>query len=259
MWQIYDQLIQGIPEDWKAEEIIRGTYYTGVRCRGSVGLSSAIFHDSRKSSLRNNMIGRSLKDIAQSVKSWNYLEAAIGLAAMNAYYNHPQTLEQSGFAVDKSMQVEDRVYDPIIMCQHLIRGANVAMYGRFPHIETLIEPVCNLSVISSDEYPDDGDYPLAAFEFIFPNSDYVFIGSSSIDTKLLPRMLQVSQNARRVTIVGPATTLSLVLFDYGVHDLSGFVVKDADKAMRIVAGAETDKIFSSGQKVSLQKKQAGVV
>jgi hypothetical protein len=52
-----------------------------------------------------------------------------------------------------------------------------------------------------------------------------------------------------VTIVGPGTPLSSVFFDYGVTDLSGFVVTDVLFAKRVIAGAESKRIFGAGMKV----------
>ncbi len=72
---------------------------------------------------------------------------------------------------------------------------------------------------------------------------------AAVGDKSMPRLLELSENADAVTIVGPGTPLSSVFFDYGVSDLSGFVVTDVMLAKRIVAGAESQRIFSAGMKV----------
>ncbi|MBU1107039.1 MAG: hypothetical protein KKB51_10255 [Candidatus Riflebacteria bacterium] len=56
-------------------------------------------------------------------------------------------------------------------------------------------------------------------------------------TRLFQDLLELSKNAQKVTVVGPSTTLAPLLFDYGVRDLSGFVVKNFEKATRMIKGA----------------------
>ena len=56
-------------------------------------------------------------------------------------------------------------------------------------------------------------------------------------------------------MVGPGTPLSPVLFDYGIDDLSGFMIKDQLRAFRIISGAEKVRIYTAGQKVSFKKDQ----
>ena len=72
-------------------------------------------------------------------------------------------------------------------------------------------------------------------------------------TLALPRVLELAKNAGKVTIVGPSTTLAPLLFYCGVKDLSGLVVKNCERAMRLIKGAEHGKIFSTGQKVAFRR------
>lgn len=251
MWEIFDRLIAGIPEDWKAEEIVRGTSYSYVKSSGSIGIGELLFYDYRKPMLAQNMEGAPLREVAECIKSWNFSEAAIGLAAINAYYNNPEVAKKAGVAIGDSMHIEDRIYDPFIMSQNEIRGKKVTVLGHFPYLETLFEPICDLRIISGT-VPVEGDYPVQAIEYLLPESDFIFLASSCFVDKTLPRLLQLSSKAQKVTIVGPATTIAPILFEYGVNDLSGFVVKDCEKAIRLIKGSENGKIFSTGQKVAFK-------
>lgn len=253
MWEIYDKLIGGIPETWKAEEIVRGSAFSYVKSGEGIGIAGLVNYDYRVPMFMKNMEGAPLKEVAECVKSWNLYEASVGLAAINAYYNNPDVARKAGVAVGDSMHVEDRIYDPFIMSQNEIRGKKVAVLGHFPFIESLFEPVCDMKVIAG-EIPVEGDYPASSAEYFLPESDFVYIGSSCFVEKTLPRLLELSKNAQKVTIVGPSTTLAPVLFEYGVHDLSGYVIKDSDRAMRMIRGAENGKIFSTGQKVAFRSK-----
>lgn len=254
MWELYDRLINGIPKDWKADEIVRGSAFSYVKSRNGIGMAEIKSYDYRMPIFTRNMEGAPLREVAESIKSWNFYEASVGLAAINAYYNSIEVAKSNGVTIGDAMHVEDRIYDPFIMSQNEIRGKKVAVLGHFPHITTLLAPICEMKIIAGD-FPKDDDYPPTAVEFLFPESDFIFIGSSSFIDKTLPRLLELARNAKKVTIVGPSTTLAPLLFDYGVADLSGFVIKDNPRAMRIVKGAENGKIFSVGQKVAFKKHQ----
>ncbi len=128
------------------------------------------------------------------------------------------------------------------------------MVGHFPHITQLMVPVCDLSIIAVHD-PQQDDYPLSAAGFLLPASAFVYIRSSTLIDKTMPRLLELSRNAQTTTIVGPSTPLAPVLFAFGAHDLSGFVVKDRSKAKNIIRGAENTKIFATGQKVAFKIHQ----
>lgn len=252
MWDIYDRLIEGIPEDWPAEEIVRGSRYACVRSRDGLGIAGLHYDEHRMPSHPSNLEGASLREVARCIKSWNFPEAAVGLAAINAYYNNIAVARSAGIAIKDALHVEDRIYDPFIMSQNEIRGKKVAVLGHFPHLETLFEPICDMSIIAGEE-PEDGDFPASAVEYLFPESDFIFIHSACFVDKTLPRLLELSRHATKVTIVGPSTPLAPALFEAGVHDLSGFVVKDRSKASRIIRGAEQGKIYATGQKVAFTR------
>lgn len=257
MWEIYDALIDGIPEDFTVDELICGNSYSYVRSGAgagiaTTGLTNSNYNNARAPIFSKNLIGASLKEAAACIKSWNLDEASSGLAAINAYYNSPDTARNNGVFFSDAIRVEDRIFDPFIMSQREVKGKNVATVGHFPHLESLLEPICNLSIIEWE--PEEGDYPISASEYILPECDYVYISSSCFVNKTLPRLIELSQNAKGITIVGPGTPLAPVLFNYGVCDLSGFIIKDNLKAFRIAAGAERVKIYTAGQKVSFKKQ-----
>lgn len=252
MWELYDKLIEGIPQDLAADEIVRGTWFSYVKCGGSIGMGASVNYDHRMPMFTKSMEGEPLRRVAETIKSWNFYEASVGLAAINAYYNSLDTAREAGVMISDSMHVEDRLQDPFIMSQKEIRDKKVVVIGHFPYIEKLFEPVCELKIIAG-EIPQMGDYPDSAAEYLLPESDFVFIRCLSIVDKSLPRYLRLAEKAEKVTLVGPLTPMAPVLFDFGIDDLSGFVVKDTERAMRMIRGSENGKIYNTGQKVSLKK------
>jgi len=139
------------------------------------------------------------------------------------------------------------------MSQNQVKGKKVTVLGHFPLLERLFEPICDLSIIEWE--PEDGDYPITAYEYLLPESDYVYLTCRCVMDKTLPRVLELSKNAERITMVGPGTPLAPVLFDYGIKELSGFMIKDHARASRVISGAEKVVIYTTGQKVCFRKSQ----
>jgi uncharacterized protein (DUF4213/DUF364 family) len=250
MWKLYDDLIEGIPAELSVDTLICGARHTLAAGGGGYGLCNTMEFDWRSPMIPQKFLGMGLRDLAVCVKSWNFAEACIGVAGLNAYYNQPSLLRKHGVAVSGASHAEDRVYDPFIAYQNAIKGKNVTVIGQFKYLDQLFAPVCNLSVIEKFN-PQYGNYPEQAADYLLPESDYVFISSYTLAEKTLPRFLKLSQNAY-VVMVGPAVTLSPILHQYGVHDLAGFTVKDGAGAEKICNGLG-GSIHSIGQKVSFKK------
>jgi len=242
MWEIYDDLINGIPEDFRVDELVCGSDSSFIRSGNGSGMPL----------LTKDLIGAPLAEVAACIKSWNFLEASVGLAAINAYYNNSDVARKNGVDFSDAIRVEDRMNDPFITSQNEVKGQKVTVVGHFPHLESLLEPICDLRIIEWD--PLEGDYPLPASEYLLPESDYVYLTCTSTLDKTLPRLLELAKNAKKVTMVGPGTPLAPVLFHYGIDVLSGFMIKDNLRAFRIAAGAEKVKIFTAGQKVAFKKE-----
>ena len=253
MISVYDALIEGIPEDLQVDDVYTTHYGVIVKSGGYTGISEFRDELETRPLMRNGELAEmSLKEMAGLIKSWNISEAAIGHAAMNAYYNSPELAEKNGLVLTDSLHSEDRNADPFITYQKAVRGKKVVVVGHFPYLEQLFRPVCDLYII--ENVPFVGDHPEQAAEYIIPGSDFVFIGALTFIDKRLPRMLELAKDAF-VGIVGPVTTLSPILFDYGVDELDGFVVKDTSIIEALFKGQRTGKIYSSGQKVSLRKAE----
>lgn len=254
MWELYDELIDGIPEGIPVQDIVIGKQRTAVLTEQGCGVCAAYpgeyYIDSRPFQ-RSSRGFRDLtiKDLARSVKSYCMTEAAVGAAAINAYYNSPKVLETSGLMQEQG-EMGNRLSDPFISYQNEIKGKNVTVVGHYHFLEQLYKPVCNLSIIS--EVPIWGDYPPQAADYLLPDADYVILGGAALASKTLPGYLALSQNAK-VIIVDPSTVMSPVLFRYGVWDLSGFCSQDFEKTMQSVKNGQGVSFYDTGRKVSLKR------
>lgn len=119
MWEIYDDLINEIPENFIVDELICGNGMSYVRSGKGSGIAGFhLINETRMPIFTKNFIGAPLKEIAACVKSWNMAEASIGVAAMNAYYNNAEVAKKNGVEFSSSRRVEDRLFDPFIMSQN---------------------------------------------------------------------------------------------------------------------------------------------
>ena len=138
MWELYDALIEEIPDDIIVDDVVVGGEMTYVGANGNVGLAAYRGYVQRAPMMTGNRIGKPLKEIAGYVKSWNLQEASIGHSAINAWYNHPDTARRAGIEIAEKKRVEERLKDPFIKSQNLVKGKKVCVVGHFPFLENLI-------------------------------------------------------------------------------------------------------------------------
>ncbi|MBC3887104.1 hypothetical protein GH810_02110 [Acetobacterium paludosum] len=255
MWEIYDELIAGIPEDLFVEEFMIGSAWSQVRStENKVGLALTVKGRCQNPIYQGNIIGDRIKDVAECVKSWNFTEASIGVAAINCYYN--DLVKIAAFnsrsnieGLDENSDNDNQ--DAFNALASSAAGKNVAVVGRFPHLEKKLSPICCLSVLERN--PEHGDYPDSACEFIIAEQDMVFITGMTLTNKTLPRLLQLVKPGTRVIMVGPSVPISPVLYRYGVTDLDGFCVTDAQKIDMFVRRGDKTGIFKCGKKITVSK------
>jgi uncharacterized protein (DUF4213/DUF364 family) len=129
MWTLYDKLIEAIPGDKQVDEAVPGDHWTMVRSGDGVGLamSMAAFGETRPRTLPEPCAGMPLRRLAAAAKSWNFAEAALGMAAINAWWNSPDHE-----AVARSLEGEDvSAFDRY---RERVRGKKTAVVGHFRHL-----------------------------------------------------------------------------------------------------------------------------
>ncbi|MFO1444492.1 DUF364 domain-containing protein [Bacillus sp. Bva_UNVM-123] len=225
MWELYDKLINEVKEDVAAEEIIVGQTWTVTRSN-SIGLAMSSPRQVMSTFVPGTCQGKSVKNLAKLVKSWDFVEASIGLSAINSTINNYDTicaLKNCGYHQLPSGSAFDLINEKI-------SGKKVAVIGHFPNVDELSKH-CQLTVL--ERKPSLGDLPDPAAEYLLPEQEVVLITSSTLINKTAPRLLELSRNA--VTIMlGPSTPISTVLFEMGVDMISGLVVEEKDPVLRCI-------------------------
>ncbi|MFO1444462.1 DUF364 domain-containing protein [Bacillus sp. Bva_UNVM-123] len=225
MWKLYDSLIDQVEDDVVVSEMIVGLAWTAARSK-SIGLAMSSRRPLSPSPLSGNCQGKTVKELAKRIKSWEFFEASIGLSAINSVLNndeHILKMEQSGFRQLPAGSAFDLIAENA-------KGKKVAVIGHFRNMGKLAEQ-CELTIL--ERKPTAGDLPDPAAEYILPEQDVVLLTSSTLINKTAPRLLELSKNA--VTImIGPSTPFSPVLFDMGVDIISGLIVEEEDRVLRCV-------------------------
>ena len=118
---------------------------------------------------------------------------------------------------------ETKTQDVFTCLLNELRGKRVAVVGHFHNLERL-SAICELSIL--ERKPMLGDMPDPACEYILAEQDVVIMTATTLINKTMPRLLELSRNAR-VVVAGPSTPLHPLMFDHGVDLLGGLIVDDA--------------------------------
>lgn len=237
-WAVYDALLDDIPADLRLKKLIIGRrWIMALSDSGGIGLAMNIACQDM-SSVLPRLEGQSLAQVAARIKSWNFFEASVGMAVLNAAVNTAALTE--GSTLHKAVATASgKAFE---YHTERIRGKKVAVIGHFPHLETLA-PLCELSIL--ERKPRDGDLPDSAADYILPLQDSIFMTGTTLTNKTFPHLMDITRSAF-TCIVGPSTPMSPVLFKYGINALSGTVVTDASGVEMAVRGESTEDIFTRG-------------
>jgi hypothetical protein len=237
MWKIFDDLIAAVPESSVVSDCLAGLSWFLVRSAG-VGVSMVPREGFPRLRGAGNFAGMKTRDLARWVKSWNFHEAALGLAAINSALNAPEVAERNcGGWLDRTANVD--IFDYLL---DELRGKRVAVVGHFFELERLAA-VCDLTIL--ERRPQPGDVPDPACEYLLADQDVVIITATTLINKTLPRLLQLSRRAR-VVIAGPSTPLTPVMFDHGIDMLGGLLVENEDRLWKVVQQGGMREIFEQG-------------
>ncbi|MCX7717925.1 MAG: DUF364 domain-containing protein [Candidatus Sumerlaeaceae bacterium] len=247
MWELYDELIESVPADLAVEECVAGLHWTLVRSAGTGAAMTPPFAHGMSVTAAGRLVGLPVRDLAARIKSWNPLDAALGLAAINSYVNTEAQLARA-FGPQPGRHTAN-IFDAL---RGQLRGRRVGIVGHFRGVESLRE-MCDLTIF--ELAPQEGDLPAVACEYLLPSMEYVFLTGTTLLNKTLPRLLELCRGAR-VAIAGPSTPMSPVLLARGAEWVAGTVILDPQVVFRQIreggghhdfAGSETQmRLYARG-------------
>jgi uncharacterized protein (DUF4213/DUF364 family) len=239
--QLIDDLLRTLP-DGQVQDIRVGAFWTAVVVevggRRRCGLASTMrpdddHHHGGGAAVREagRLLERDGRELAELIRGESPMEASIGMAAINALL--PVHQEQWS-----DLNAED------VIVRHGA-GKGVALVGHFPFVPRLQECVGRLWVL--EQQPRGEDLPASAAAQVIPQADVLAITGTAVINHTIEGLMALRRPGALVLVLGPSTPLSPVLFQHGVHILSGAVVEDPDTALRAVSqGANFRQLHHQG-------------
>jgi len=239
--KIFDDLISSLRAEAPVKDIRQGFFHTAVFTR-YCGLAATLPRDALRQEgplVREPgfLLDKTAGELCRMAYSESLLEAAIGMAAINSL------LEVNLDACEELNAAE--------MILKKGEGKNVAIVGHFPFLPRVREKAKALWVIEKN--PRQGDLLEAEADRFLPQADVVALTGTSLTNHTLPHLLELCKPEAFVIMLGDTVPLSPVLFDYGVHALSGTRVVNAELALRCVSQGANFRQIQGIQKLTMTK------
>jgi uncharacterized protein len=239
--KIIDDLISSLQTEAPVRDIRQGFFHTAVWTR-HCGLAATLPRDALKQKgplVREPglLLKKSPGELCRMAYSESLLEAAIGMAAVNSL------LEVDLYACEELNAAD------IILQKG--EGKNVAIVGHFPFLPRVREKAKTLWVIEKNL--QQGDFEEGEADRFLPQADVVALTGTSLTNHTLPHLLEICKPGAFVIMLGDTVPLSPVLFDYGVHALSGTRVTEVDLALRCVSQGANFRQIQGVRKLTMQK------
>ncbi len=180
-------------------------------------------------------------ELAKIALSPRAVDSSVGIATLNAVFNRDIKGEEGDILDFLDLKKSDKV----------------GMVGNFrPVLERMGKNIPELYIFERRPQDEEGVYPDWAVEQLLPEVDVAIITGTTVVNKTIDRLLELSKNAREIAILGPSTPMAPEVFrKRGVTLLSGMVVEDVEKALKIVSqGGGTIKLKDVSRKVNLVLK-----
>lgn len=229
--RLYDDLAQGIG-DGTALRVIVGLNWTMVEGPHGIGLAQTPERGTPAcKATSGGWSGKPLSELAQLVRSWDPMEVAVGIAAINAHYNR---FDLDGADINGLDALQA---DP----------AGLVVVGAFPG---LAKRLPGAKVI--DRRPAAGQYPEEAAHWLLPRAEGIIITASALANRSLPNLLKLADGIP-VALVGPGAPLTPRLLSYGITVSSGLIATDSDGMARAVAeGGGAKELKRFGRQASVR-------
>lgn len=240
--KILEDLIAALDVSARVRDIRQGIFHTAVLSR-HCGLAATLPRDALKqeqATVRDagTLLSRSVQELVQMAYSERILEASLGMAAINSLID-----------VDEAACVELNAAELIL---EKGEGKRVAVVGHFPFLPRVRERAETLWVIEKN--PKDGDLEEPEAERVIPQAHVVALTGTSLTNHTLEHLLALCDPKAYVLMLGDTVPLSPVLFDYGVHALSGTKVIDEDLAMACVSQGANFRQIRGTKRLTMFKR-----
>ncbi|MCK4359631.1 MAG: hypothetical protein KAW92_13015 [Candidatus Cloacimonetes bacterium] len=217
--KILEDLVASI-QQYPVKEVFVGIFDTLVWSK-NLGLASTIQeketpHQGIKEA--GSLITKSAKELAQYVFSKNWLEASLGMAAINSAlpieHEKLKTLNAQEIILQKG------------------REKVIGIIGHFPFLEEIEQKFKKMYIF--EKHPKKNDLREEDIPKFLPIADLVAITSTSLTNHTFENIVKCIKKDSYVIMLGPTTPVTPILFDYAIDAVSGVFIKDKN-VPRVIA------------------------
>ncbi|TBU98834.1 hypothetical protein DNJ95_06140 [Stutzerimonas kirkiae] len=234
---LYDWLLASSVQGAPLQRVCLGLNWTLAEVADGLGFAFSPRQVPRTLGWAGSLGGQPSERLRQWLLSWDEAEAAVGLAVLNACVNG------AAGCAGQAEPLRDDAPGHLRVFAHFrprLEGRKVVVIGHYPGLERLWQ---DLPYTCLERHLQDGDLPDSAAEYLLPQADWVFVSASSIANKTLPRLLQLSAQAR-VVLMGPSLPWLPGWRQFGVDYLAGVRVLDGEAARRVVMEGGGTRLFA---------------
>lgn len=237
---ILSKLIVNIP-DVPVQEIVIGRHSVLVRHHSGTGIASAVRYGAKSelSDSIESLTTRSLHSLAELAQSDNWLDASVGMAAINSVtpFHHSGYIQRNA----KELILEKG------------RNRHTAIIGHFPFVEAIRNDFSVLKIF--EKTPRDGDLEESEIPGCLPLADVVAVTGTTLTNHSIDDILRYVRSDAYCIILGPSTPLSPILFECGVNAVCGSLVADYDTLKEDVVNSVPVRDLQGLKQVCLFKEE----
>lgn len=243
MMKLYDDLYIGIPSNIRIDSCVIGEKWVTVRANGNVGMAKMLEkpqHDGKEFG------GKWLRDIGGHLYWHDLTEAAVGVAALNAWYNSPEHIAEMNewYKTDthkkfyESLKADDYAYT---------EGKKTAVVGECPFFE--------LSGKKGDKFDlPCGEKIDEAVYGKLKDYDVVVISADALTTKSMCALIEIVGEDGYIVVDGVSAPAAQCFFawDMPVKRVNGYFER-FDYTMEDAARLNLDDINPGMYTFSMEK------
>jgi uncharacterized protein (DUF4213/DUF364 family) len=211
-----------------------GPFWTVVHTTVGCGVASTMARAARPGrgtpvEAAGNLLQLGTAGLAGLLRSGSVVEAAVGLATVNALLGAP---------VENAAETNA---EAIIGTRGA--GRRVAVIGHFPFVDRLRPRCGELWVFERGPNAREGDLGATDMGRLLPTADVVAITGTTLINHTLGGILALVREDALTLMLGPSTPMTPAMFGHGLDMLCGTVVTDPEGALRAAGqGAVTYQI-----------------